>query len=57
MMNKYFDFMEEFYCQSVIRKEGSKFCIFSKKGKKLGCFSTEKEAKKRLLEIEFFKRQ
>ena len=43
---------------AVIRKDGTKskpFCIYSKKGKKLGCFETFKGAEKRLAEIEMFK--
>jgi hypothetical protein len=40
---------------AVIRKEGSKFCIFSKGGKNLGCFPTRQEAERRLRQIEFFK--
>lgn len=40
----------------IIRKVGNEFCIFSKKGKKLGCFSSRKKAEKRLREIEFFSR-
>jgi len=44
--------------KAVIRKDGTKskpYCIYSKKGKKLGCFETRKGAEKRLGEIEFFK--
>jgi len=43
---------------AVIRKDGSAskpFCIYSKKGKKLGCHATRKQAEKRLRQIEFFK--
>lgn len=43
---------------AVIRKDGTKskpFCIYSKKGKKLGCFKTRKGAEDRLAEIEMFK--
>lgn len=43
--------------RAVIRKVGNEFCIFSKKGKKLSCHKTRKEALKRLREIEFFSRQ
>ena len=41
--------------RAVIRKVGNEFCIFSKKGKKLSCHKTRKEALKRLRQIEFFK--
>lgn len=40
----------------VVRKQGNKFCIFSKSGKKLSCHETRQEAVKRLGQIEFFKR-
>lgn len=43
---------------AVIRKDGGKsrpYCIYSKTGKKLGCYSTRKAAEKRLAEIEMFK--
>ena len=40
---------------AVIRKEGKKYCIYSKTGKKLGCYPTRKAAEKRLKEIEMFK--
>lgn len=40
---------------AVIRKQGSQWCIFSKSGKKLGCYPSKKQAQKRLREIEFFK--
>ena len=43
--------------EEVIRHVGEKWVIFSKEGKKLGTFATEAEAKKRLQQIEFFKRQ
>ena len=40
----------------VFYKEGSKFCLKSKKnGKKLGCFDTEKERDKRERDIQYFK--
>lgn len=51
------NFIRDFITQktsSVIRKIGDEFCIFSKKGKKLGCFSSRKKALKRLREIDFF---
>jgi hypothetical protein len=43
---------------AVIRKYGSKskpYCIYSKSGKKLGCYPTRKQAEKRLAQIEMFK--
>jgi sulfur relay (sulfurtransferase) DsrC/TusE family protein len=42
---------------SYIRKTPGKqeWCVFSSKGKNLGCFETETEAKKRLQQIEYFK--
>ncbi len=51
------DFIRKFIVQktsSVIRKVGDEFCIFSKTGKNLGCFTSRKKALKRLREIEFF---
>jgi hypothetical protein len=41
--------------QGVIRKVGNKYCIFSKKGKRLSCHPSRKAAQKRLRQIEFFK--
>lgn len=44
--------------KAVIRKDGTKskpFCIYSEKGKKLGCYSTRKQAEDRLAQIEMFK--
>ena len=43
--------------KATIRKVGSEWCIFSEKGKNLGCFSSRKKALDRLAEIEFFKKQ
>ena len=43
--------------EEVIRHVGGKWVIFSKDGRRLGSFDTEAEAKKRLQQIEFFKRQ
>ena len=43
---------------AIIRKDGPKgkeYCIYSKTGKKLGCYSTRDAAEKRLAEIEIFK--
>ena len=39
----------------TIRKNGSKWTIFSKKGRKLGTYDTKRAAKKRLRQIEIFK--
>jgi len=38
----------------TIRHEGSKWCIYSKSGKKLDCKDTKKEAQERLRQIEHF---
>jgi hypothetical protein len=43
--------------EEVIRHVDGRWVIFSKAGKRLGAFATEGEAKKRLQQIEFFKRQ
>jgi hypothetical protein len=40
---------------AYIRKVGSQWCIFSESDKRLGCYSSEKQAKKRLQQIEYFK--
>lgn len=40
---------------AVIKKQGNKYCVFSKDGKKLGCSDTEEGAKKRLKQVEYFK--
>lgn len=43
----------------MIKKTGSGYTVFTKDGKKKlsGPYKTEKEAKKRIQQIEFFKRQ
>lgn len=41
---------------AVIRKKGDKYCVFSKSGKNLGCSDTMEGAKKRLQQVEFFKK-
>ena len=43
--------------EAVIRKVGSQYCVFSKTGKRLGCFPSREQALKRLRQIEFFKHQ
>lgn len=43
--------------EGVIRKVGNKWCIYSKKGKRLSCHPTREAAVKRLRQIEFFKHQ
>lgn len=49
---------EEEQITEIIRHMGNKWVIFSKDGKKkLGTYGSEAEAKKRLRQIEFFKRQ
>ena len=41
----------------MIKKEGYEYCVYSKTGeRKLGCFPTEKAARKRLQQIEHFKK-
>lgn len=43
--------------QAIIRKNGSSkkpYCVYSKTGKKLGCYATEKEAIERLSQIHYF---
>jgi len=45
----------EYYVQAVVRKVGTQYCVFSKSGKKLGCYPTKKKAQDRLRQIEFFK--
>ncbi len=43
---------------AVIRKDGPSskpYCIYSKGGKKLGCYSSKKKAQDRLTQIEQFK--
>lgn len=42
---------------SFVRKIGNKWCVLSKKKKKLGCYKTKEEANKRLRQVEFFKHQ
>ena len=42
----------------MIVKKGSQFCVMSKdKSKNLGCYDSEGEAKKRLSEVEYFKKK
>lgn len=45
--------------EGVIRKTKGKneWCVFSKKGRNMGCSGSESSAKQRLKEVEFFKRQ
>jgi len=49
------------YSVAVIRKNGPNskpYCVYSKDGKrKFGCYSSRKQAQKRLQQIEFFKKQ
>jgi len=47
-----FDLMTE---QAVIVKSGNQWCIYSESGKRLGCYPTKPQAKKRLKQIEMFK--
>ncbi len=39
----------------VIRKQGSQYCVKSKKGKNMGCYPSKKQANKRLGQIHYFK--
>lgn len=40
----------------MIRKVGNKYCVVSKTtGRKLGCYSSKKQAVKRLRQVEYFK--
>ena len=43
--------------EETIKKEDSKWVVYSKSGKKMGTYDTEKEAKRRLRQIEYFKRR
>jgi len=40
---------------AFIKKSGSEWCVYSKDGKPLGCYKTQKEAEERLRQIEYFK--
>jgi len=44
---------------AIIRKTPNKneWCVKSRKGKNLGCYESKKKAKKRLQQVEYFKRQ
>jgi hypothetical protein len=57
MCNNIFNEVNDIFemTDGVIRKEGNKWCIFSKTGKKLQCFDTKKDAEIRLKQIEMFK--
>lgn len=50
------DLVEDSFHEDDITKEGGKWVVRSKKGKKLGEFSSKEEAVKRLREIEAFKK-
>ena len=40
------------------RKVGNKWCLYSKKtGKKLGCYKTKSDVKKRERQVQYFKRK
>jgi len=41
---------------AMIRKEGNSYNIYSKTGKKLGSYTSRKDAEKRLRQIEYFKK-
>jgi hypothetical protein len=40
---------------AYVRKMGDKWCVMSRKGKKLGCYDSKTKANKRLRQIEYFK--
>ena len=41
---------------AYIRKVGpQEWCVYSRKGKKMGCYNSQKKAKERLRQIEYFK--
>lgn len=40
---------------AYIRKVGSEYCVFSKSGKRMGCYKSRPAAEKRLKQIEMFK--
>lgn len=42
---------------NTIKHEGSKWCVYSESGKKLGEYDTKAEAEKRLQQIEYYKNQ
>ena len=39
----------------MIKKQGSKYVVVAESGRKMGTYKTQKEAKHRLQQIEFFK--
>jgi len=41
--------------RETIRKDGSQYTVYSKKGKRMGTYPSKKQAKKRLQQIEYFK--
>jgi hypothetical protein len=41
--------------QAFVRKNGDKWCVYSEKGKHLGCYPSKKAADERLRQIEYFK--
>jgi hypothetical protein len=38
----------------MIRKNGSQYCVYSKEGKQLSCYTTRGEAERRLEQVEYF---
>jgi len=62
MKEKIFNAIEELdkenQSKAIVRKDGPSdkpYCIYSKDGKNLGCYSSKDSAEKRLKEIEMFK--
>lgn len=43
------------YETSIIRKIGNEYCVLSESGKRMGCYSSKKEAQERLKQIEMFR--
>ena len=41
--------------QEIIKKKDGKFCLHSKKGRNLGCYTSEKGAKDREKQVNYFK--
>jgi hypothetical protein len=47
-----FNYLKE---EAYIKKVGKEWCVFSEKGRRLGCYSTRPAAQRRLRDIEMFK--
>lgn len=53
--NEGIEHSSSWFVSSFIKKVKNKWCVFSEKGKRMGCYPTKEEAKKRLRQIEYFK--